>query len=255
MELDNWGAGMSNIEVTELKSVSNWEEALLLSKSYTDSALVSSLRAQFESELKSRFAGANRRMEAVRKCHLLLGFSFSCVGIARPRIADIGGGNGYMFDWIKSAHPSIDPNWIVFESKEIAQAYQDSSAGLEISFKQSSLFTNSSEFDLTIISCTLQYLDNWKDVLETALTASKYVLLMRIPLVDSEDHEVFVQTPGSGMYHDSNASWPMRMFSRKIIMSNFEEISEIVFSTYDPEETFPFNSNFFHLKLICSSRK
>ena len=246
---------MSNIEVAELSFVSNWEEAELLSKSYIDSALIARLTEQFENDLVKRPCGADRQMETVRKCHLLLGYYFSCAGIVRPNVADIGGGNGYMFDWIKSTHPSIAPNWTVFESKEIAEAYQMLSAGLGISFEKSSSFTNSCEFDFTIISCALQYLKNWEDVLETAFTTSKFVLLMRVPLIDSEEHQVFVQTPGSGIYLDSNASWPVRMFSREKFMSKLEKISEMVFSTYDPEETFPFDGSVFPLETYLLKSK
>lgn len=73
-------------------------------------------------------------------------------------------------------------------------------------------------------------------------------LLMRVPLINSSEHPFFVQTPGSGLYLDSNASWPFRMFSRRKFMSKLEKISEIVFSTYDPEETFPFDGSIFPLE-------
>lgn len=231
---------MSNINVDELKLVSSWEEALSLSTSYIDNQLIISLTEQFQNDLSNRFSATNRHMETVRKCHLLLGWSFSCLGVSRPRIADIGGGNGYMFDWIKSAYPSVVPNWVVYESKEITEAYNKVSEGLAVSFASSATFNKSSDFDLTIISCALQYIDNWKDILETAFCTSKYVLLMRIPLIESKEHQVFVQTPGSGLYFDSNASWPIRMFSRKRFMQNLEKVSEFIFSAYDPEETFPF---------------
>ena len=153
-----------------------------------------------------------------------------------------------MSDWIKSAYPLAFPNWTVFESKEIAEAYQIMSAGLGVSFSSSTSFTNSSEFDLTIISGTLQYLDNWEEILLTAFTTSRYVLLMRLPLIDSVEHQVFIQTLRSGLYFDSNASWPLRMFSRKYFMSNLEKTSQLIFSAYDPEETFPFDSSIFPLE-------
>jgi putative methyltransferase (TIGR04325 family) len=246
---------MSNIQIEELKSVRDWEEALLLSRSYVDSALVVSLTKQFQSDVATRLSGVERKMETVRKCHLLLGWNFSCHEITRPKVADIGGGNGYMFDWIKSAHPLISPDWVVFESKEIAEAYEKFSADIGISFAASTLFNDSCEFDLTIISCAIQYLYNWEDVLETAFKTSKYVLLMRTPLIDSDEHQVFVQTPGSGLYLDSNASWPLRMFSRKKLMRKLERLSETIFSTYDPEETFPFNGSIFPLETYLLKSK
>ena len=246
---------MSNIELDELKLVRSWEEALLLSRSYIDNQLILSLTKQFQNDLGKRFANTNRQMETVRKCHLMLGWGFSCLEVSHPRIADIGGGNGYMFDWIKSAYPSVAPNWIVYESKEIATAYQKYSTGLAISFAPSTSFTKSCDFDLTIISSAIQYLDNWKDILETAFSTSKYVLLMRVPLIDSNDHQVFVQTPGTGLYLDSKASWPVRMFSRKKFIQNLENLSEFIFSTYDPEETFPFEGEVFPVETYLLKSK
>jgi putative methyltransferase (TIGR04325 family) len=246
---------MSNIEVAELKLVRNWQEAVSKSRSYVDSNLVESLTQQLQNDLVNRSSPISREMETVRKSHLLLGWSFSCIGITNPKIADIGGGNGYMFDWIKSAYPLVNPNWIVFESKEIAEAYQMYSAGLGISFASSTPLDKTLHFDLTIISCTLQYLDNWEDVLEAAFIASKYVLLMRMPLIHSNQHKVYVQTPGHGLYVDTSASWPIRLFSRKDFMLNLERMSEVVFSTYDPEETFPFEGGIFPLETFLLKSK
>ena len=181
--------------------------------------------------------------ETVRKCHLLLGWTFSCGGISEPHIADMGGGNGYMFDWIMSAYPSISPRWTVFESQEVAIAYSQAWAGTGISFLPSFEFSTKLKFDLTIISCTLQYLENWEEILETAFTNSKFVLLMRVPLINAEENMVYVQNPTGGSYQDTNASWPIRFFSRNKFVLKLEQFSDFVFSTYDPEETFPFNGS------------
>jgi putative methyltransferase (TIGR04325 family) len=129
------------------------------------------------------------------------------------------------------------------------------SARLGISFIPSSLLDKTSHFDLAILSCTLQYLDNWKDVLEAACMTSKYVLIMRLPLIDSNQHEVYVQTPGHGLYADTSASWPIRLFSRKNFMLNLERMSEVIFSTYDPEETFPFEGGIFSLETYLLKSK
>ena len=91
--------------------------------------------------------------------------------------------------------------------------------------------------------------------MEAAFTNSKYVLLMRTPLIHSEQHQVYVQTPGQGFYADTNASWPIRLFSREKFMSNLEKISEHIFSAYDPEETFPFEGGIFPLETFLLKSK
>jgi putative methyltransferase (TIGR04325 family) len=240
---------MSNIDENELLEVQNWQEAQERSKGYIDGDLIKSLLIQFKNELpgrailnhRERGRGEGRERESVRKCHLLLGWCFSCVGVQNPQIADIGGGNGYMFDWIISAYPSASPKWTVFESQEVASAYSQASVGARVSFLPSSEFGTKVNFDLTIISCTLQYLENWDEILETALFNSKFVLLMRIPLISAKQNMVYVQTPRSGLYQDTNASWPIRFFSRDKFISKLEQSSELIFSTYDPEETFSFD--------------
>jgi hypothetical protein len=78
---------------------------------------------------------------------------------------------------------------------------------------------------------------------------------MRVPLIDSNEHQVFVQTPRSGLYFESNASWPLRMFSRKKFIQNLEKASELIFSSYDPEETFPFGSGVFPVETYLLKSK
>jgi len=139
----------------------------------------------------------------------------------------------------------VNPDNIVRESKEIAETYHMYSTGLEVSFLLGALYNNKSNFDLTTISSALQYIENWEDALEVAFTNSKYVLLMRTPLIKSDQHLEFVQTPGQGLYADTNSSWPIRLFSREKFMSNLGKMSEPVFSTYDPKKTFLFDGGIF----------
>ena len=246
---------MSNIDEGELYEVRNWQEAQERSKSYVDSNLIKSLLLQFKNELPMRTILRNRKRESVRKCHLLLGWGFSCLGVQNPQIADLGGGNGYMFDWIMSAYPLASPSWTVFESQEVANAYSQASVGAEVSFLPSFEFSTEVNFDLTIISCTLQYLENWEEILETAFTNSEFVLLMRVPLIDAAENMVYIQTPAGGLYQDTNASWPIWFFARKKFMLKLEQLSDLVFSTYDPEETFPFDGSHYPLETYLLKSK
>ena len=85
---------MSNIEVAELELVHDWEVAVSKTRGYTHRSLVDSLINQFQNNLINRLSETDRHLESIRKCHLYLGWNFSCLGISRPKVADIGGGMG-----------------------------------------------------------------------------------------------------------------------------------------------------------------
>jgi putative methyltransferase (TIGR04325 family) len=174
---------------------------------------------------------------SIRKCHLILGYSFACNEVRQPKIADIGGGNGYMFDWVRSVFPGTTARWTVFESSEVANAYSSVPHESDIEFVSSKQLDSSARFNLTILSSTLQYLEDWKKFLELSLSVSQFVLLMRLPLIDSPTNQVFIQKPKLGLYIASDASWPITLFSRAQFTSIVQARANPVFVAQDFEET------------------
>jgi putative methyltransferase (TIGR04325 family) len=233
-------SGMANIHPDELLPVDCWETGKTLSKGYTDGVLIERLVTQFHKDQLSR-----QHLDSfwsIRQCHLLLGYGLACSSIASPTVADVGGGNGYMFDWIRLSYPSQDLHWTIFESREVAEAYARISKG-PLKYRSSSELDASMRFDLTILSGALQYLENWQEILDLSFRISKFVLIMRTPLIDSVDSKVFIQKPKTGLYETSDASWPIRLISRKEFESHTSSRAQLIFSAHDPQELFPWSAD------------
>ena len=94
---------VANLYQNELREASSWQEAVEKSKGYNHVSLIHALASQFRENLIIRKNALDNTSWSIRKCHLILGWKLSCGNIDSPRIADFGGGNGYMLDWIKSA--------------------------------------------------------------------------------------------------------------------------------------------------------
>lgn len=145
--------------------------------------------------------------------------------------------------------------WNVFESKEISAAYQLNKGTLPIDFIENVESNYPKEIDFALLSCFIQYVDDWNKVIESLHDRSRYILLMRVPLIPSEGHREFVQHLQSGVYGKSEASWPIRFFSEKIFMEYIGEDFKIIFSGMDYEETFSFEGNHYPMRTFFLKRK
>lgn len=238
---------MAHLNRSDLTKVQSFAEAQKNSKSYQDPELVKNLTDQYRDKKSSRIEQLINLQSSIsgasiRKSHLLLGFLMSTNHLSM-NVADIGGGNGYMRDWIYGIVENEKLSWTVYESEEIVSSYKMFEEDLNLKFIPLEDFNPTQDFDLTILSCVLQYLSNWEEVLDKVLKNSKNVLIMRTPVIEANEHEYFIQTNKTDIYGKSNSSWPFIMFSK----SKFEAIisgkMRIKFREVDSEETFPHEIN------------
>jgi putative methyltransferase (TIGR04325 family) len=237
---------MGNLVESDLTPVGNWAEAQFKSKGYQDSSLAGDFLKKFIDDLPVRIFNNNLTVPfsekfSLRRIHLLFGFLTATENKENMNVADVGGGNGYMYDWVKQAKLGANLNWTVYESKTIAENYMAASIGLNIAFSELKQFNAEKKFDLTIISCALQYLENWEEVLVTASKNSNYILIMRTPTVLSPEHKYFIQKNNTGIYGKSSSSWPFIMFSKSLFEEILSKLGDVVIFCTDPEEVFPFN--------------
>jgi putative methyltransferase (TIGR04325 family) len=236
---------MANLTKEDLVGVASWAEAQAMSKGYEDEALVTDFLEQFIHDLpqrvmENRLCAPVTQEFSLRRLHLILGFLTAIQQKNDVCIADIGGGNGYMFDWITQSQPKYSLDWTVYESSAVARNYMEFGKSLGINFSDLTNFNEERKFDLTVISCALQYLENWEEVLTTAGRNSENILIMRAPLVRSSEHRFFIQKNNVGLYGKSQSSWPFIMFSRDLFEQKLASLGEIVIFASDSEETFPF---------------
>ena len=237
---------MANLTESDLIAVGSWAEALTKSNGYQDSTLAEDLLEQFISDLPLRILNNNSKVPfsekfSLRRIQLIFGFLTAAKNKKNVNVADVGGGNGYMYDWIKQATIDINLNWTVYESKKIAENYMAASTGLGINFSELKHFDTEKQFDLTIISCALQYLENWEEVLVTVSKNSDYLLIMRTPIVLSPVHNYFIQKNDIGIYGKSSSSWPFTMFSKNLFEEILYNLGDVVIFCTDPQEVFSFN--------------
>lgn len=223
---------MANLTEEDLVRVGSWAEAQAMSKGYENEALVTDFLEQFIHDLPQRIL--ENKIEApttqkfsIRRLHLILGFLTATQQMNEVRIADIGGGNGYMFDWITQSQPECSLDWTVYESRAVARNYMEFGNGLGVNFSDLLNFKEGGRFNLTVISCALQYLENWEEILKTAGENSDNILIMRAPLVRSSEHRFFIQKNNVGIYGKSQSSWPFIMFSRDLFEHKLASLGEI----------------------------
>jgi putative methyltransferase (TIGR04325 family) len=245
---------MANLSDDDLEHVKSWTEAVDKSKGYDEKELVVSLVQQFETQLKNRPFAIAKGEETLRLQHLLIGFFLSLNNKKNISIGDFGGANGYMCDWLRFYNPEISIAYTVFEPTEISRAYNMESKKIGIQFLDINQF-DKFKFDLIIISCTLQYTEKWIEVLKLSLQNAPYVLLMRVPLIDSLNHEFLIQHTTTGLYGESSSSWPVIFFSRNRFMDQINELSKIEFSGVDYEESFPFNGKKYFMNTFLLASK
>jgi hypothetical protein len=101
----------------------------------------------------------------------------------------------------------------VHETTEIASGYNTHSSGLGIKFLDIKHF-GEEKCDLIKISCTLQYTQNYREILKISSKIAKHTLILRLSLTNSRKNNYFIQHNPSGTYNLSNANWPIIFFLR-----------------------------------------
>ncbi len=245
---------MANLSDDDLEHVKSWTEAVDKSKGYDEKELVVNLVQQFQAQLKNRPFAISKGEETLRLQHLLIGFFLSLNNKKNISIGDFGGANGYMCDWLRFYNPEIEITYTVFEPTEISKDYSLESKKLGIRFLDITQFENL-KFDLIIISGALQYTEKWSEVLKLSVKNAPYVLLMRVPLIDSLNNEIFIQHTTTGLYGESSSSWPVIFFSRNRFIDEINKLSKIEFSGVDYEESFPFNGKKYFMNTFLLASK
>jgi putative methyltransferase (TIGR04325 family) len=245
---------MANLSEDELQPVSSWLEATQNSKGYQDKSLVVDLIEKFKVNLPNRLSNNPIICLNQRQIHLLLAFFKVVPNSKFLSIGDFGGGNGYMYDFLRVNNPDVKIIYDVYETTEIAEGYNYFGKSLEINFLDKNKF-GKKQYDLVIISCTLQYTKDWKDVLTISSRIANNVLLMRLPLTDADKHNFFIQHNNSKFYRELDTSWPIILFSKKLFLKEIRKNFEIVFELNDSEENYPFKGRNFPMNSLLLKSK
>jgi hypothetical protein len=95
-----------------------------------------------------------------------------------------------MCDFLRNFNLNTKINYDVYETKLIAKGYKPFGKELEIAFLDLKYFGRT-KYDLVLISGTLQYTKNWKQLLKISSRVAKNTLIMRLPL-SPENRNIFL---------------------------------------------------------------
>jgi putative methyltransferase (TIGR04325 family) len=129
------------------------------------------------------------------------------------RVLDFGGGGGDYFYQFQKFVPYIAFDWTVVETPALAEAMQQKHGGESQKIRWvDSLEMTEDEYDFVLCSSVLQYLEQPFEVLEDLVKKSGFVIINRIPLIDSSDHFVALQRI---LTKKKRGSYPAHFFSEK----------------------------------------
>ncbi len=207
---------MASTTTETFSRCSSWHEAVRQSAGYEDHALVAGLASRLAEH--PPWANPRRELSGSRELELALALAMvrsSGSGRGAPvRVADVGGGNGYLREVANYALGAYPIHWTVFETPAIAEAYDRLPHREGLQWRAVDGLSEDEHFDLAIFSCSLNYMPRPIEALQLWGSSARHVLIMRLPLVDGPDDVPTVQRIADGAYGDRGASWPSWFLSR-----------------------------------------
>lgn len=191
---------MAHSTENEFTVCETWEQAVQLSGGYEDPNLVSNLASQLQSRVPWEMDRKSDKYLDERSLQLLCALQLVAAHVGPEiRVADIGGGNGYMAYITRQQLGHCYWDWTVFESPAIADEYGNFESEAAIKWRRNSVEEYDSNYDVAILSCSLQYIKDPYSLLITAAARSRYILILRLPLVSDSDMDLCsVQRPQGG---------------------------------------------------------
>ncbi|WP_064692152.1 methyltransferase, TIGR04325 family [Rhizobium aegyptiacum] len=138
--------------------------------------------------------------------------------LQKPRISvlDFGGGSGNYYFRLKDYFPEGCLDWTVVETPNMVQACAPIGSG-HVTYLTD--IPDGQQYDVAVVSGTLQYLPDAYGWLDRIMSAAKWVILTRLPVRDAPDDKFMVQTVPS---HIHNGSMPVEMFSESKMRTAIE---------------------------------
>jgi putative methyltransferase (TIGR04325 family) len=159
-----------------------------------------------------------------------------------------------MFDFLRDHNLDNKINYDVYETKEIAQGYKKIGKELAINFLDIECL-GFKKYDLILISGTLQYVENWRGLLQISSMLANNAQIMRLPLSPASKNSFYIQHNETGVYGLSHASYPFIMFSRVEFINEVEINFNISMQLIDSDENYPYlGKNYLMNTLFLNSK-
>ena len=155
----------------------------------------------------------------------------------------MGGGNGYLGVALRRMLPEVIWDWIVIESNACASAYSRFENEANIKWISTDHFDWKSKSTIGLVSCALQYLECPEKTFRKIASICEFMILMRLPILDSAEHILTKQTFYEGLHQVPDSSWPHWFFSRRRLFDLIAETGDIAYQWTTPTESYIFEGN------------
>jgi putative methyltransferase (TIGR04325 family) len=207
--------------------VESWESAVHKSSGYesvnvVEPVVTAARRAQNDSET-SRLSNSRYQQIAAGMLYCISQGRFNA---GKPiRVLDVGGGGADYFHHFQTFAPQINFDWTVLETPAMAEAMSNEFGQNVTNLRWINSIENTGEnYDVVLCSSVLQYVENPAALLAALAEKSGFLIINRIPLVDSSEHFVAVQKIVS---NGKRASYPVHFFGEKMFLDELSQYGDV----------------------------
>lgn len=166
---------------------SSWEKAKKDSLGYSDPNLLEGYISEFKrnpvwNKDYDNMLFDSRTINAFNS----IGMMLLLTGQKKIKVCDIGGGNGELAFAVTKKFKFVKFEWNIFETKEISHAYEELSNQKVIKWSEYKGILNEI-YDIIILSSSLHYFDEPYRLLGEVEDKCKFLMILRLPLIDSND--------------------------------------------------------------------
>ena len=207
--------------------VESWESAVRKSSGYesvnvVEPVVTAARRVQNDSQTSSLASSRYQQIAA----GMLYCISQGRFNAGEPiRVLDVGGGGADYFHHFQTFAPRINFDWTVLETPAMAEAMSNEFGQNLANLRWVNSIENTNEiYDVVLCSSVLQYVKNPVELLATLVAKSEFLIVNRIPLVDSSEHFVAVQRIIS---NGKRASYPIHFFAEKKFLTEVSQYGDV----------------------------
>jgi putative methyltransferase (TIGR04325 family) len=207
--------------------VESWELAVRKSSGYesvnvVEPVVTAARRVQNDSQTSSLSSSRYQQIAA----GMLYCISQGRFNAGEPiRVLDVGGGGADYFHHFQTFAPQISFDWTVLETPAMAEAMSNEFGRNLTNLKWINSIENTNEiYDVVLCSSVLQYVEKPGALLAALAEKSGFLIVNRIPLVDSTEHFVAVQKIIS---NGKRASYPVHFFAEEKFLNEMSQYGEV----------------------------
>jgi putative methyltransferase (TIGR04325 family) len=241
---------VSSTERETFFRVGSWGEAKDQTKGYEDEALINSyvesIRQAPPWEVNNNIYFTDREIQLISAVQRVIAPPPPVTtpnAIASIRVLDVGGGNGYLGCAVQRFLPEISWEWIVVESNACANAYSQFEDASNIKWISHDMFDWKTTANIGLVSCSLQYLKYPEKELRRIAKVCDFIVLMRLPIVDTAEHIITRQTFYNSLHQNHDLSWPHWFLSRRRLFDMIASIGDVVYCWKTSSESYLFEGN------------